>query len=308
MNNIFSTIVKRAVRLAGSKAKTDRGRAMAILKSPLAWKLAIKESNRKPMKISNVLDRLTIGSDIELWDNTIYGGYWFEARSDSDALARARNELGKCGHRSNYGDGDARVYGHAVQCREEPIHYKKWRDGSYAYRDYQSCVGISKSGKSAVVIVSCVLKRRIIAPKDLRFDHDDTGIFCRRLTDNMDFHPESKDWLRKDFWTNVRKQMALNYTKRLSNRKIEQEGNRLKSIMDKQMASAYVLLEDSRRAGNCVAGSLAFAERRLGLTSDEILAAPFLVKVQANRLLSTNEPRARAAVIQAWKRETIVAI
>jgi hypothetical protein len=63
----------------------------------------------------------------------------------------------------------------------------------------------------------------------------------------MDYHPEDADWTAKDFATRVRKAMAANWAKR----------------REAKRAAKQAALDDSRRAGNCVEGSLAFAERKL---------------------------------------------
>jgi hypothetical protein len=157
--------------------------------------------------------------------------------------------------------------------------------------------------------INRVKKHLETPPKGMMWKKEPFGsIYLERITDRMDWHPAPKDLARKDFSTFTRKEMARHYNQRIATRKLERESKRLQAIMDKQIMSCYVTLDDSRRAGNCVEGSLLFAEKRLGLTRDEILAAPFITKVSAKRLLATNEPRARAAVIQAWKRETMVSI
>jgi len=154
-----------------------------------------------------------------------------------------------------------------------------------------------------------VEKHLMTPPKGMKWKKEPFGpIYLERITDKMDWHPAPKDLARKDFVTFARAEMARHYGQRMVTRKLERESKRLQAIMDKQLMSCYVTLDDSRRAGNCIEGSLSFAENRLGLTREEILAAPFITKVSARRLLATGEPRARAAVIQAWKRETMVSI
>lgn len=72
-----------------------------------------------------------------------------------------------------------------------------------------------------------------------------------------------------------------------------------------------VTLLDSRSAGNCVEGSLAFAERKLGIPRAEILSAGYLFSVPADRLLRVangNTAQAEAAARDAWMRETTVCI
>jgi hypothetical protein len=138
------------------------------------------------------------------------------------------------------------------------------------YWDYQSCVGMSRVGRSAVVILECKLVRRIVAPAGLVFTHDANGILLRRVSDGMDYHPEDADWTAKDFATRVRKAMAANWAKRREAKRAAKqaaldaaEAARVAAIRECELATTRVTLDDSRRAGNCVEGSLAFAERKL---------------------------------------------
>ncbi|MDE2020512.1 MAG: hypothetical protein KGJ13_09275 [Patescibacteria group bacterium] len=69
-------------------------------------------------------------------------------------------------------------------------------------------------------------------------------------------------------------------------------------------------LEDSRRAGNCVEGTLAWCERTLGLTRQEILDGGYLFSLPAAQILAANggQPGVERAVKAAWVRETTVSI
>lgn len=146
-----------------------------------------------------------------------------------------------------------------------------------------------------------IQKRLENPPKGMKWRRDSNGIFAERITDKMDFHIRLSDFARNDLNSYIRKSMARNYSLRLQTRKEEK-------IKNEQLASCRVLLEDSRRAGNCLEGTLVFAEKRLGLNREMILAAPHFIGVNGINLLTTNDSRARAAVIEAWKRETTVCI
>jgi hypothetical protein len=138
-------------------------------------------------------------------------------------------------------------------------------------------------------------------PKGMRWTRDNGKICLIRKTDKMDFHPSYDSLSSKNFVTFVRKEMAKNYSLRLQTRRLEK-------IQNAQLSGCRVLLEDSRRAGNCVEGSLQFAEKRLNLSREQILAAPFLGGVSGARLLATGNENARRATLCAWERETTISI
>lgn len=77
------------------------------------------------------------------------------------------------------------------------------------------------------------------------------------------------------------------------------------------IATTRVALDDSRRAGNCIEGSLQFAETKLGLSRADCLAAGYLLRVPAKRILAVangQTDRAMGAITAAWLRETTVSI
>ena len=114
------------------------------------------------------------------------------------------------------------------------------------------------------------LRCLVVAPAGLVFTHDANGILLRRVSGGMDYHPEDADWTAKDFATRVRKAMAANWAKRREAKRAAKqaaldaaEAARVAAIRECELATTRVTLDDSRRAGNCVEGSLAFAERKL---------------------------------------------
>lgn len=140
------------------------------------------------------------------------------------------------------------------------------------------------------------------------FEIDQNGIKLTRLSDKMDYHVRVQDILSKNFATVVRQNMAENYKKRIETNRVEKDNQRFKKIFDREIKSTYVTLEDSRRAGNCIAGTLSFARNRLKINEADVISGQWFLKVPAKRLLETKEPRAIAAVNQAWKRETAIYI
>lgn len=118
-----------------------------------------------------------------------------------------------------------------------------------------------------------------------------------RQTDGMEFHFDFSSTKRKNFCTLIRREMAKNYTKRLNIR-------RKNKFVQANLKNTYVLLEDSRRAGNCDAGTFAFAKRHLGVDNID----SWFTKVRADILMRTKNSLAMNAVRAAFERETQVSI
>lgn len=176
---------------------------------------------------------------------------------------------------------------------------------------YQSSVRVWRSGQTAEVWQMNKMARRILAPAGLRFAIDNLGAHVV-AADGTDYHPTTGEWMSPRFAAVVR--AALTAKRKaarvaaIAARESARESARVAKIRDRQMASCRVTLADSRSAGNCVEGSLAFAERRLGMPRAEIVAGGHLVHVSGAALLATGDARARRAVEVAWQRETMVAI
>jgi hypothetical protein len=89
------------------------------------------------------------------------------------------------------------------------------------------------------------------------------------------------------------------------------ESARIEAIFARELATVRVTMDDSRRAGNCIEGSLVFAERKLGIDRESVLKSRHLFSVPAPVLLrhsNEDKPRVNAAIRQAWMRETTVCI
>ncbi len=161
-------------------------------------------------------------------------------------------------------------------------------------------------------------EKTILAPSGMVFAHDQSGVFLRRLSDGMDFHPQTEDYFRKPFASFVREQMAINFRRRAETRKKEKADKRNKNesamvekLFLRDLPNTRVTLADSRQAGNCVEGSLSFAERKLGVSRDEILNGAYLFSLPADRVLKSangQTDQAMRAVRRAWMRETAVCI
>lgn len=193
----------------------------------------------------------------------------------------------------------------------QPIHYKgsfKGYTGSYLVPVYQSCVAISPSGKSAVVITGNIMRKRVKAPAGTRFANDELGLHVVRKTDKLDYHFAPEELMGKRFASFIHRKLAEKYFVTLQAKKTEKAKKEDETRFMRQIKSTHVSLEDSRRAGNCIEGSLAFAERKLGLDRNSILEGRWLFTVPAMRLMKTGDDRAKRSVVAAWQRETTVCI
>lgn len=99
----------------------------------------------------------------------------------------------------------------------------------------------------------------------------------------------------------------INLGKRLEIKKQAKASEAFNRIRSREIANTVVLLEDSRAVGNCVQGSLAYAER-MGLKPEEVLAAPHMIGIKAKILIRSQDSRAIAAANRAFQRETTIAI
>lgn len=159
-----------------------------------------------------------------------------------------------------------------------------------------------------MIVQGCKIVRRIINPSGMKWSNDSLGIVLIRQSDGMDYHPTVDDYSSKKFASVVRAGMAMNFSKRRESKRAEAAQKKEAAIFDKESKTVRVILEDSRRAGNCMEGSLKFAEKRFRMDRESILAAPWLMGVCGSRVIATCDARAMAAVRAAFTRETMVQI
>lgn len=182
----------------------------------------------------------------------------------------------------------------------------------YSYSPtYMSYVTLANGGRGLVYRYGFKNEehsRTIYAPKGMIFAKDDLGLVVKRLSDDMDYHPTSDDLKSKKFATLVREKMATNFKTRLIQKQTERRNKFLEQIFQKDLKTTMVTLNDSRKAGNCIEGSLQFAERRLGIPRQEIINGGHLFHVRAEKLVKTGDERAIRAAKVAWQRETTVCI
>lgn len=145
----------------------------------------------------------------------------------------------------------------------------------YSYSPtYMSYVTLANGGRGLVYKYGFKNEehsRAIYAPKGMIFAKDNLGLVVKRLSDNMDYHPTSDDLKSKKFATLIREKMASNFKTRLIQKQTERRNKFLEQIFQKDLKTTMVTLNDSRKAGNCIEGSLQFAERRLGIPRQEII-------------------------------------
>lgn len=150
--------------------------------------------------------------------------------------------------------------------------------------------------------------KTIKMPAGMRLEEDGLGVFFVRESDGMDYHFTGQDFLRKDFVSWIRQEMANKYKRKVENNRNARRDAKWNKFFQRDLGNTMVNIWDSRRAGNCLEGSLSFAERRLKLDRREIMKGGFLVHVSAKRLVNTGDPRAIKAARAAWERETTVCI
>lgn len=150
----------------------------------------------------------------------------------------------------------------------------------------------------------------VTMPEGYRWAADHNGIHIVRISDGMDYHPTTKE-LAACKPARLIASLEENSERRRQQKESEDRAERDRFYFERDLPTVRVTLADSRAAGNCVEGSLAFAERKLHIPREEILAGGHLFSVPAQRLLAAangDKPRVEAAVRRAWMRETAVSI
>jgi hypothetical protein len=86
---------------------------------------------------------------------------------------------------------------------------------------------------------------------------------------------------------------------------------KVEKIFLRDLPTTRVTLSDSRRAGNCVEGTLRFAETKLGIDRAAAISGGHLLTVPASLVMAKangQSEHARRACYAAWLRETTVSI
>lgn len=150
--------------------------------------------------------------------------------------------------------------------------------------------------------------KNIIAPKGTKFNWDSNGLVVIRLTDKMDYHPNLSDFNSNNFRTRVKNCLSFNYNKRIEQKKNAKRLQQFEKIFKNDLKTIRVCLNDSRKAGNCVEGSLAFMERKFKINRQDILNGNYMFSFSGDKLWNSGDERAKNAVRKAWERETLISI
>ncbi len=187
---------------------------------------------------------------------------------------------------------------------------------TYTKYDYQpfyhSKIQVYRSGKVVKISQGSEktgdkYEKLVFAPKGLKFLLDNLGIKVVSK-DGIDYHPSVAQWKSNCFAKLIRAKLTEKRKKIREQAKIAKENKRFNEIRQREIGSCRVSLNDSRKAGNCVEGSLSFAEKTLKISRSEVLNGGYLFHVAAEKLLKTGNTMAIRACEAAWNRETMVCI
>ena len=122
-------------------------------------------------------------------------------------------------------------------------------------------------------------------PKGCSFYWDSLGFCVVRNSDKMEYHPTRRECGSLNFVSLVRKGLSDNYKKRLEFSRKNKEMLSYKKLFDRESLSTRVTLHDSIKAGNCIEGSLKFAEKYFGLIRSEIIDGGYLFSISGKKLI-----------------------
>lgn len=206
--------------------------------------------------------------------------------------------------------------------REDAVKKHSWKYASTDHTPlYFSRATIAKGGRCLLheFIADGFRQARIVkAPSGCKWERDELGLLLVRA-DGMEYHPTDAEFEARNFCKVAAAALAHNWKLRRASARMSRDMAALKKRTDKEAAAAEaallvrlnscrVTLDDSRRAGNCIEGALRFAEAKLGIAREEIIAGGFLFSVSAKKLWATGDFRARTACLAALNREEIVSI
>jgi hypothetical protein len=159
----------------------------------------------------------------------------------------------------------------------------------------RSC-GMVTAGRALLLIGNDLIRLR--APRGWRFGRDDNGLYLVRIRETREafrYHPTSDEWasgvaaIRSAAIEHEQTQRRVAREARDQQRRDREDAALLATL------PVYVCLRDSRRAGNCVAGTLAWA-RRHELDPRQHVPADIV------RRLADRNPQAMRAVESAERR------
>lgn len=309
---------KNLAVISGSTSTTTKGALQFLLNR----KITLESAHRKNQKIANgkrghIQQKWSLNYALRRSKKTDvmhlsvlpmhFSGCNIQDDSIRDLSVRSAQKNNP--RKKNLYTGAASALGAVYQERTKIIRYRgKYRyTGSEIYANYQSGLFFSKSGKCAWLIQGCKVIRKLIAPTGMRWKKDNHGALLSRVSDGMDYHPTLDDLRSCKFCTLVRGAMSKNW-------KLRQEAVKKSKEFARLIPTTRVLLEDSQRAGNCVQGTLQFAEMRLKISREMICGAIHLIGVSAKKLILISETHPQekekimGAINCAIARETLVSI
>lgn len=179
----------------------------------------------------------------------------------------------------------------------------------YEYTPTMRSWGVIQENGSVLVGLIGRQKFKLKLPKAFTFMPDGAKVKVARRSDSrIDYHFNSGDVLRDNAVRNLLHALRHNHGVRLQQNRATRAAKQYERIFQREVVSTRVTLEDSRRAGNCVEGSLDYAEKKLGIQRQEILNTGYLFSVPATLLMRNGEPLPMRAVRVAFMRETTVSI
>lgn len=164
-------------------------------------------------------------------------------------------------------------------------HYTKY-DRSLRVRSYL----VASRGRKALYVLDNA-EYRVTLPSGYRWNSDDNGIFAERVSDGCDYHPTSEELIQGG--DAIVAELERHADARIVAKRAERR------LKDQDLADVWVCFKDSRRAGNCAAGTLSFTDRH-GLSARKHYRADKLLAIA-----NGNERQVRLAVAVAAKRHEL---
>jgi hypothetical protein len=194
---------------------------------------------------------------------------------------------------------------------EGPFRVQTYNRGRYSGRcsftkyEYRSIMPsfIDFQGDKATVLVNKSFFE-VVLPKGFVFDMDREGIHIRRIKRPSSNYHFNSDEIQDGAKELVKKLVALEKSRAKLNKETQAK-KRLQTLLLKNLGNTWVMMEDSRRAGNCVQGTFAFCDN--SKLSRSAVCAKSLFKLK-EKVSPDVQKRIERAVMCAFERETTVSI
>ena len=174
-----------------------------------------------------------------------------------------------------------------------------WRTATRGKHEvHVTSIAVFKGNKLEWLVGPSDVVKTFVLPDGWSWFNDSYGVGVKDRA-GVDFHPIFNSELTVEHLL-----CYHSYNKALRQNQMYDVSLRQATVQN--LDSTFVTLEDSARAGNCIEGSLAFAERVLGLKREDVLGASYFLKVLARKVWDSRDYRAQNACVQAYMRETNV--